>query len=443
MFSQITERFETILRNVRGVGKITDNNINKTVREVRRALLEADVNFAVAKSFVRRIQKKAQGTKVIKSIKPGQHFIKIINDELVKLLGEKAAEFSLNGSPSVILIAGQQGAGKTTTAGKLAFRLKNEGKSVTLIAGDVYRPAAVEQLRLLGKQIGVHVYHDVKSTTMAICKNGIEKARSLKNDIVIIDSAGRLHDDDEMMNEIKNIANAINPCEILYVADGMTGQDAVNSAENFNNKLPLTGIVLTKMDGDARGGAALSILEVTGKPIKFIGISEKMDGLDLFFPKRIADRILGFGDVVSLVEKAQSVIDEKLANELNMKIIKNSFTLDDYRIQIQQFKNFGNISQLTGMIPGLNKKVSNQLNLDDRQMIWTEAIINSMTMEERYKPNLINGSRRQRISRGSGRSLQEINLLLKNFTTMKKTMKKISKIKNIKFPEIDTLGRFN
>ena len=443
MFGQITERFESIFRTVRGLGKITDKNINTTVREVRRALLEADVNFTAAKTFVSRVQEKAQGTKVIQSVKPGQQFIKIIHDELVELLGQKTAELTLESSPSIILLAGLQGAGKTTTAGKLAARLKKQGKSVCLVASDVYRPAAIDQLRVLGKQIDVPVYQESTSNPTAICKRGIEKARSLKNDVVIIDSAGRLHVDDEMMNEIQAIAETVQPCEILFVADGMTGQDAVKSALAFYDTLPLTGVILTKMDGDARGGAALSILEVTGKPIKFIGSSEKMDGLDAFDPERIAGRILGFGDVVSLVEKAQDVIDENQAQDFKKKLLENSFTLDDFRLQLQQLKRMGSIRQLMRMIPGMNPKALKQFNLEDHQMAWSEAIINSMTLEERYQPLLIDGSRRQRIAQGSGRSVQEINTLLKQFTTMKKMMKKMGKIKNFGLPEMDTVGRFN
>ncbi|MEE2765049.1 MAG: signal recognition particle protein [Candidatus Neomarinimicrobiota bacterium] len=443
MFGQITERFESIFRTVRGLGKITDKNINTTVREVRRALLEADVNFTVAKTFVNRVKEKAQGTKVIQSVKPGQHFIKIVHNELVNLLGQKTAELTFDGSPAVIMLVGLQGAGKTTTAGKLAARLKKQGKSVCLVASDVYRPAAIDQLRVIGKQMDVPVYQESTSNPTAICKRGIEKARSLKNDVVIIDSAGRLHVDDEMMNEIQAIAETVHPCEILFVADGMTGQDAVNSALAFYDRLPLTGVILTKMDGDARGGAALSILEVTGKPIKFIGSSEKMDGLDAFDPERIAGRILGFGDVVSLVEKAQDVIDENQAQDFKKKLLQNSFTLDDFRLQLQQLKRMGSIRQLMGMIPGMNQKALQQLNLDDDQIAWFEAIINSMTTEERYQPLLIDGSRRQRIAQGSGRSVQEINTLLKQFTTMKKMMKKMGKIKNFGLPEMSTIGRFN
>ena len=302
MFGHITERFESILRNVRGLGKITDKNINDTVREVRRALIDADVNFNVAKSFVNTVHDKAQGTKVLKSVKPGQQFVKIIRDELVNLLGTDSKGLVLKNNPAVILLAGLQGSGKTTTAGKLAYRLQKSGKSVLMVAADVYRPAAVQQLITVGKQAGVAVYEEVTGEPLAICKRGIEEARSLKNDVVILDTAGRLHVDGEMMTEIQQIADMADPDEIIFVADGMTGQDAVNSAQAFHEALPLSGVILTKMDGDSRGGAAVSIREVTSKPIKFIGTSEKLDGLDVFDPKRIADRILGFGDVVSIVE---------------------------------------------------------------------------------------------------------------------------------------------
>ena len=318
MFGQITERFESIFRSVRGLGKITDKNINDTAREIRRALLDADVNFSVAKSFVKTVQEKAQGTKVLKSIKPGQQFVKIVQDEMVALLGEKVEDLELTSKPSIILLAGLQGAGKTTSAGKLANRLKKSGKSVLMVAADVYRPAAVQQLIMVGKQAEVPVYEEGTGDPLAICKRGIEKARSLKNDVVILDTAGRLHLDGEMMTEIQSISDAVNPDEILFVADGMTGQDAVKSAQAFHEALPLTGVILTKMDGDTRGGAAVSIREVTGKPIKFIGTSEKLDGLDVFDPKRIADRILGFGDVVSIVEKAQQVFDEDQSKEIQV-----------------------------------------------------------------------------------------------------------------------------
>jgi len=443
MFGHITERFESILRNVRGLGKITDKNINDTVREVRRALIDADVNFNVAKSFVNNVHDKAQGTKVLKSVKPGQQFVKIIRDELVLLLGTDSKDLVLKNNPAVILLAGLQGSGKTTTAGKLAYRLQKSGKSVLMVAADVYRPAAVQQLITVGQQADVAVYEEGTGEPLAICKRGIEEARSLKNDVVILDTAGRLHVDGEMMTEIQEIADMANPDEILFVADGMTGQDAVNSAQTFHEALPLSGVILTKMDGDSRGGAAVSIREVTGKPIKFIGTSEKLDGLDVFDPKRIADRILGFGDVVSIVEKAQDVFDEDQAKDFQTKLVKNTFDLDDFKMQLQQMKKMGSMSQIIGMMPGMNSKALKQLNMDDRQVGWTEAIINSMTPGERQQPEIINGSRRLRISKGSGRSVQEINALLNQFSQMKKMMKKMGKMKNMKLPGLGGFERFN
>jgi|TARA_B110000495_G_C23038248_1_gene621053 signal recognition particle subunit SRP54 len=443
MFGQITERFESIFRSIRRLGKITDKNINDTAREIRRALLDADVNFSVAKSFVKTVQEKAQGTKVLKSIKPGQQFVKIVQDEMVALLGEKVEDLELTSKPSIILLAGLQGAGKTTSAGKLANRLKKSGKSVLMVAADVYRPAAVQQLIMVGKQAEVPVYEEGTGDPLAICKRGIEKARSLKNDVVILDTAGRLHLDGEMMTEIQSISDAVNPDEILFVADGMTGQDAVKSAQAFHEALPLTGVILTKMDGDARGGAAVSIREVTGKPIKFIGTSEKLDGLDVFDPKRIADRILGFGDVVSIVEKAQQVFDEDQSKDFQKKLAKNTFDLDDFKTQLQQMKKMGSMSQLISIMPGMNSKALKQLNMDDRQVGWTEAIINSMTLTERQQPQIINGSRRLRISKGCGRSVQEINALLKQFSQMKKMMKKMGKMKNMKLPGMGNFKDFN
>ena len=443
MFGHITERFESILRNVRGLGKITDKNINDTVREIRRALIDADVNFNVAKSFVNTVHDKAQGTKVLKSVKPGQQFVKIIRDELVILLGTDSKDLVLKNNPAVILLAGLQGSGKTTTAGKLAYRLQKSGKSVLMVAADVYRPAAVQQLITVGQQADVAVYEEGTGEPLAICKRGIEEARSLKNDVVILDTAGRLHVDGEMMTEIQQIADMADPDEIIFVADGMTGQDAVNSAQAFHEALPLSGVILTKMDGDSRGGAAVSIREVTGKPIKFIGTSEKLDGLDVFEPKRIADRILGFGDVVSIVEKAQDVFDEDQAKDFQTKLVKNTFDLDDFKMQLQQMKKMGSMSQIIGMMPGMNSKALKQLNMDDRQVGWTEAIINSMTPGERQQPEIINGSRRSRISKGSGRSVQEINALLNQFSQMKKMMKKMGKMKNMKLPGLGGFERFN
>ena len=435
MFGQITEQFQTIFKNIRGLGKITDKNINDSVRQVRRALIDADVNFKVVKSFVADVEEKAQGTKVLKSIKPGQQFIKIIRDELVSLLGSKDTGLNLNYDSAVVLLTGLQGAGKTTTAGKLALKLKEEGKSVLLVAADVYRPAAIKQLIKLGRQVDVPVFTgDTNDDPLKICRDAIEKARSLKNNVVILDTAGRLHIDSNMMEEIQSIAHYTQPREILFVADGMTGQDAVRSALSFHEAVPLSGVVLTKMDGDTRGGAAFSIKNVIGVPIKFIGTSESITGLEKFSPDRIADRILGFGDVVSLVEKAEKIFDEKNAQEIKNKISNNSFDLNDFKIQLQQLKNMGPIGELMGMMPGMNSKTLKQLNMDDRQINWTEAIINSMTENERKDPNSMNGSRRLRVSKGSGRPVQEVNALLKQFDQMKKMMKKMKNFKNTNIP---------
>ena len=435
MFGQITEQFQTIFKNIRGLGKITDKNINDSVRQVRRALIDADVNFKVVKSFVADVEEKAQGTKVLKSIKPGQQFIKIIRDELVSLLGSKDTGLNLNYDPAVVLLTGLQGAGKTTTAGKLALKLKEEGRSVLLVAADVYRPAAIKQLIKLGRQVDVPVFTgDTNDDPLKICRDAIEKARSLKNNVVILDTAGRLHIDNNMMEEIQFIAHNTQPSEILFVADGMTGQDAVRSALSFHEAVPLSGVVLTKMDGDTRGGAAFSIKNVIGVPIKFIGTSESITGLEKFSPDRIADRILGFGDVVSLVEKAEKIFDEKNAQEIKNKISNNSFDLNDFKIQLQQLKNMGPIGELMGMMPGMNSKTLKQLNTDDRQINWTEAIINSMTENERKDPNSMNGSRRLRVSKGSGRPVQEVNALLKQFDQMKKMMKKMKNFKNTNIP---------
>ena len=435
MFGQITEQFQTIFKNIRGLGKITDKNINDSVRQVRRALIDADVNFKVVKSFVADVEEKAQGTKVLKSIKPGQQFIKIIRDELVSLLGSKDTGLDLNDDPAVVLLTGLQGAGKTTTAGKLALKLKEEGRSVLLVAADVYRPAAIKQLIKLGRQVDVPVFTgDTNDDPLKICRDAIEKARSLKNNVVILDTAGRLHIDINMMEEIQSFAHYTQPSEILFVADGMTGQDAVRSALSFHEAVPLSGVVLTKMDGDTRGGAAFSIKNVIGVPIKFIGTSESITGLEKFSPDRIADRILGFGDVVSLVEKAEKIFDEKNAQEIKNKISNNSFDLNDFKIQLQQLKNMGPIGELMGMMPGMNSKTLKQLNTDDRQINWTEAIINSMTENERKDPNSMNGSRRLRVSKGSGRPVQEVNALLKQFDQMKKMMKKMKNFKNTNIP---------
>ena len=430
MFNQLAERFESIFRDLRGLGKITDSNIQQTSREIRRVLLEADVNIVVAKDFVNRVKDRAEGTKVLKSIKPGEQFIKIIHDELVALLGNDVKTLELGSKkPAVILMAGLQGAGKTTTCGKLALLLKKQKKSVMLAAADVYRPAAIEQLVQVGKSIDVPVYEQGAGDPVAICQSAVEEAKASKTDVVILDTAGRLHVDGEMMNEIQEISEAVSPNEIMFVVDGMTGQDAVNSAKAFAAALPLTGTILTKLDGDARGGAAVSISAVTGVPIKFIGVSEKVEGLEPFDPERIVNRILGFGDVVSLVEKAQDFVNEDDAKKLEEKLKNATFDLEDFRKQLKQIKSMGSLNQIMSMMPGMNRKLMKGMDFDDKKIIWTDAIISSMTFEERKNPSIIDGSRRSRISKGSGRTVQEINQLLKQFTEMKKMMKKMGKMK--------------
>jgi signal recognition particle subunit SRP54 len=431
MFDQITERFDTVLRNLRGLGKITDKNIQETAREIRRILLEADVNFQVTRDFVKRVQERSAGTKVLKSVKPGEQFIKIIHDELATLLGNEPVplEFAKKGQ-TVILMAGLQGSGKTATCVKLANRFKDQGKSALLVAADVYRPAAIKQLQVLADEIAVPVFEMGQDDPVKICTAAIEEAALSKIDCVILDTAGRLHVDGEMMVEIQQIAEAVKPTETLFVADGMTGQDAVHSAQAFNEALEITGTILTKLDGDARGGAAVSISAVTKKPVKFIGISEKTDGLEVFDPQRMADRILGLGDVVTLVEKAQKVVAESETVKIHEKLLENRFTLEDFNTQIKQLHKMGNLNQIMGMIPGVPRKMLQGMDLDDRQLSWTEAMINSMTLQERNNPQLINGRRRRRIAAGSGRSVQEVNQLLKQFTEMQKMMKKFGKMKS-------------
>ena len=431
MFDQITERFAIVLRNLRGLGKITDKNIQETAREIRRVLLEADVNFQVTRDFVKRVQDRSSGTKVLKSVKPGEQFIKIIHDELVTLFGNESVplDFVKKGQ-TIILMAGLQGSGKTTTCVKLANRLKDQGKSVLLVAADVYRPAAIKQLQVLAEKIAVPVFEMGQDEPVKICTAAIEEAALSKIDCVILDTAGRLHVDGEMMVEIQQIAEAVEPTETLFVADGMTGQDAVHSAQAFNEALEITGAILTKLDGDARGGAAISITTVIKKPVKFIGISEKTDGLEVFDPQRMADRILGLGDVVTLVEKAQKVVTESEAVKMQEKLLENRFTLEDFNTQLKQLQKMGNLNQIMSMIPGVPRKMMQGMDLDDRQLSWTNAMINSMTLQERNNPQLINGQRRRRIAAGSGRSVQEVNQLLKQFTEMQKMMKKFGKMKS-------------
>ena len=409
MFENLSERLERSFKILKGQGRITEINVAETLKDVRRALLEADVNYKVAKNFTDTVKAKALGQNVLTAIKPSELMVKIVHDELASLMGSEAADLNLSGNPAVILMSGLQGSGKTTMSGKLARKLKSEkGKRPLLVAGDVYRPAAIEQLKVLASQIDVPVYtEEGNRNPVEIAQNAIRYARQNHFDLVIVDTAGRLAIDEEMMNEIEAIKNAVKPQEILFVVDAMTGQDAVNTAREFNSRLDFDGVVLTKLDGDTRGGAALSIRTVVEKPIKFVGTGEKLDALDVFHPARMADRILGMGDIVSLVEKAQEAYNEKEARELQRKIAKNQFNFDDFLNQINQIKKMGNIKDLAAMIPGVGKALKD-VEIDDDAFKSVEAIIHSMTKEERQNPSIINASRRQRIARGSGTSLVEV-----------------------------------
>ncbi len=426
MFKDLSQKLEVTFKKLRGLGKLTEKNISDAMREVRRSLLEADVNFIVVKKFINSVKEKALGQEVINNIAPGQQVIKVVHDEMAKLMGGERNKLNFSGDhPHSIMLVGLQGSGKTTTAGKLAVKLRSEGYNPLLIAADVYRPAAITQLQKVGKSIGVEVYSEETKDAPAICNNAVKFAKENNHTLCIFDTAGRQHVDDGMMDEALKIRNDIKPHEILFVADAMTGQDAVNSAKAFSQKLNFTGVVLTKMDGDARGGAALSILGVTGCPIKFIGTSEKMDGIEEFHPDRMASRILGMGDIVSLVEKAQNVMSQEEAQKLEQKMRKNAFTLEDFLSQIKQIKKMGPLQDIIGMIPGMNKMKG--LSLDENAFKHTEAVISSMTLKERDKPNIIDGSRRKRIAKGSGTSVQEVNRLLKQFAQMQKMLKQMNK----------------
>lgn len=431
MFENLSERLERSFKILKGQGRITEINVAETLKDVRRALLEADVNYKVAKNFTDTVKAKALGQNVLTAIKPSELMVKIVHDELASLMGSEAADLNLSGNPAVILMSGLQGSGKTTMSGKLARKLKSEkGKRPMLVAGDVYRPAAIEQLKVLASQIDVPVYtEEGNKNPVEIAQNAIRYARQNHFDLVIVDTAGRLAIDEEMMNEIEAIKNAVKPQEILFVVDAMTGQDAVNTAREFNSRLDFDGVVLTKLDGDTRGGAALSIRTVVEKPIKFVGTGEKLDALDVFHPARMADRILGMGDIVSLVEKAQEAYNEKEARELQRKIAKNQFNFDDFLNQINQIKKMGNIKDLAAMIPGVGKALKD-VEIDDDAFKSVEAIIHSMTKEERQNPAIINASRRQRIARGSGTSLVEVNRLMKQFEQTRKMMKAATAMKN-------------
>lgn len=431
MFENLSEKLERSFKILKGQGKITEINVAETLKDVRRALLDADVNYKVAKTFTDTVKQKALGQNVINAIKPQELMVKIVHDELATLMGGDTAQINLSGNPTVILMSGLQGSGKTTFSGKLARKLKSEkGKRPLLVACDVYRPAAIDQLKVLAEQIEVPVYtEDGNKNPVEIAKNAIVYAKQNHLDLVIVDTAGRLSVDEQMMDEIEAIKNAIKPQETLFVVDSMTGQDAVNTAKEFNDRLDFDGVVLTKLDGDTRGGAALSIRTVVTKPIKFVGTGEKLDALDLFHPSRMADRILGMGDIVSLVEKAQQQFDEKKARELQRKIAKNEFNFNDFLGQIQQIKKMGNLKDLASMIPGVGKALKD-VEIDDNAFKGIEAIISSMTEKERINPSIINGSRRRRIAAGSGTSLQEVNRLLTQFEQTRKVMKAATSMKN-------------
>ncbi len=424
MFNNLSEKLNKALHILKGHGRITEINVAETLKEVRRALLDADVNYKIAKDFTSKVKEKALGQNVLTTLQPGQLMVKIVKDELTALMGGDAAEVNLSASPSVILMSGLQGSGKTTFSGKLAQFLKTKkSKKPMLVACDVYRPAAIDQLHIIGEQLGVEVYSDPGNTDpVAIAKSGIVAAKSKACDIVIVDTAGRLAVDKEMMTEISNIHTAIKPQETLFVVDAMTGQDAVNTAKAFNNILNFDGVILTKLDGDTRGGAAISIKSVVNKPIKFIGTGEKMEAIDVFYPARMADRILGMGDIVSLVERAQEQFDEEEARKIQKKIAKNQFGFDDFLYQIQQIKKMGNVKDLMGMIPGMGKMMK-EVDVDKDAFKSIEAIIHSMTPKERSNPSTINASRKKRISAGSGTSVQEVNKLMKQFSQMSKMMK--------------------
>jgi signal recognition particle subunit SRP54 len=424
MFENLSEKFERAFKVLKGQGKITEINVAETVKEIRKALLDADVNYKIAKEFTDKVKEKALGANVLTAISPGQLLVKITRDELTELMGGDKTDINLNGSPAIILIAGLQGSGKTTFSGKLANYLKTKkNRNVLLVAGDVYRPAAINQIKVLGEQIGVEVFADEENKNpVAIAQAAIAHGTASGKNVIIIDTAGRLAIDEQMMQEIAAVKQAVKPHETLFVVDSMTGQDAVNTAKAFNERINYDGVVLTKLDGDTRGGAALTIRSVVDKPIKFVGTGEKMEALDIFYPNRMAERILGMGDIVSLVERAQENFDEEQARKLQKKIAKNTFNLMDFYEQIQQIKKMGNIKDLVGMIPGAGKAIKDA-DIDDDAFKSIEAIIMSMTPEEREEPSIINGSRRMRIAKGSGTTLQDVNKLLKQFEEMRKMMK--------------------
>lgn len=427
MFENLSERLERSFKILKGEGKITEINVAETLKDVRRALLDADVNYKVAKTFTDKVKQKALGMNVLTAVKPGQMMVKLVHDELAELMGGESVGLKLESRPAIILMSGLQGSGKTTFSGKLANMLKKkQHKNPLLVACDVYRPAAIEQLKVVGGQIDIPVYSEPESkNVIGIAQNAIKEAKAKGNDVVIIDTAGRLAVDEEMMNEIEALKNAVNPDETLFVVDSMTGQDAVNTAKEFNDRLDFDGVVLTKLDGDTRGGAAISIRTVVTKPIKFVGTGEKMEAIDVFHPSRMADRILGMGDIVSLVERAQEQFDEEEAKRLQKKIQKNKFDFNDFLGQIQQIKKMGNIKDLASMIPGVGKAIKD-VDIDDNAFKGIEAIILSMTPKERTNPEILNTSRRQRIAKGSGTTVQDVNRLMKQFDQTRKMMKMVT-----------------
>ena len=437
MFENLSDRLERSFKILKGEGKITEINVAETLKDVRRALLDADVNYKVAKNFTDTVKQKAMGMNVLTAVKPGQLMVKIVHDELAELMGGKAVELKLEGRPAIVLMSGLQGSGKTTFSGKLANMLKNkQHKNPLLVACDVYRPAAIQQLHVVGDSVGVPVYSEPENKNVVeIANNAIREAKAKNYNVVIIDTAGRLAVDEEMMNEIATLKEAVNPDETLFVVDSMTGQDAVNTATEFNDRLDFDGVVLTKLDGDTRGGAALSIRTVVTKPIKFVGTGEKMEAIDVFHPERMADRILGMGDIVSLVERAQEQFDEKQARELEKKIRKNKFDFNDFMSQIQQIKKMGNIKDLAAMIPGVGKAIKD-IDIDDNAFKGVEAIINSMTPKERANPDIINQSRRMRIAKGSGTKIEEVNRLMKQFDQTRKMMKMVAGAGNSKMAQM-------
>ncbi|MBF1585668.1 signal recognition particle protein [Prevotella sp. HJM029] len=444
MFENLSDRLERSFKILKGEGQITEINVASTLKDVRRALLDADVNFKVAKNFTDKVKEKALGMNVLTAVKPGQLMVKIVHDELADLMGGEAVDINLDGHPAIILMSGLQGSGKTTFSGKLANLLKSKrNKKPLLVACDVYRPAAIEQLKVVGEQIQVPVYAEPENKdVVAIAQHAIQEAKAKGNDVVIVDTAGRLAVDEEMMNEIASLKESLHPSETLFVVDAMTGQDAVNTAKEFNDRLDFDGVILTKLDGDTRGGAALSIRTIVTKPIKFVGTGEKMEALDVFHPNRMADRILGMGDIVSLVERAQEQFDEEEAKRLQRKIQKNKFDFNDFLGQIEQIKKMGNLKDLASMIPGVGKAIKD-VDIDDNAFVSIEAIIRSMTPKERTNPEILNTSRRQRIAKGSGTNIQEVNKLIKQFDQTRKMMKMVtgnqmagmmSRMKGMKLP---------